>query len=347
MIFYQQFCDELSFDFDYCPTFKSSVFSGNMTPLTHHRPAPQFRSVFHYGELRTIEEQISANPQPYTKGGVLTNVLSNPCQFKQEENESGESTPCARYFNSLAYRQKACCAEQGGFIFNKSDGSSFTPEPLQKAGKTGNPVLDRLAVDRCFLRETIGCWMSRKVVATLGKEKISRHYDRDYFKKKFGNGGDDEQRSYFKRGQCPVTPEETMSPEESEGSEESLVEFSGEGSLLLEEDEEELDDEQLFDEEEGEEDEDEEEMMNGSEEIDEELEVASRSSLGESKFRPKSSQDKGKKVSRGSASLPELQEGMVAVRKSSRSKSLPGKRQSARKSQMEMTTASGELDNNE
>lgn len=232
MMFYQQFCEGLSFEFEYAPSYISSVFPGNMTPLAYHRPSNQFHSVFHFCDVRSVEDKITARPRPYASGKLLLDdsASEKPCDFmsqlythsnllydcscckssdpkqksnyeNDDDNDSGNSTPC-RYSKNFDRIRRACCTQEGRFAFQKPDGSTFTPELLYKTAKTGNPILDRLSDDRCLLQQAIGCWMKRKVVQTLGKEDVTKHYDREYFRNRLQASETLGRKSYLIRDQA-------------------------------------------------------------------------------------------------------------------------------------------------
>ncbi|ODM88796.1 Coiled-coil domain-containing protein 81 [Orchesella cincta] len=196
MAFYQQFCEGLSFDFDAMPSTLQYVLPGNMSPLMYHRPQPEFQSVFHYRDLRLVEEKIAAKPRPYAKGNFIRDSSESPCNFLQKlhshsnllfhcsccKNEkSEEGDPPCEYSQDYERINKSCCTQHGKFSFQQPDGSSFSPQPLYKTLKTGNPILDRLTDDKCLLQQALGCWLKRDYVHTLGTENVGKHFDRDYF----------------------------------------------------------------------------------------------------------------------------------------------------------------------
>ncbi|CAL8139613.1 unnamed protein product [Orchesella dallaii] len=196
MVFYQQFCEGLSFDFDATPSALQYVLPGNMSPLMYHRPQPEFQSVFHYRDLRLVEEKIAAKPRPYAKGNFIRDSSGNPCNFLQKlhshsnllfhcscctDKKNDDFPPC-EYSQDYERINKSCCTQHGKFSFQQPDGSTFSPQPLYNTLKTGNPILDRLTDDKCLLQQAIGCWLKRDYVQTLGMENVGKHYDRDYFR---------------------------------------------------------------------------------------------------------------------------------------------------------------------
>jgi len=183
-----------------------------MTPLKHHIPKTDFRSVFHLREIRSVHDNSLAVSSSTLGNGEYSSVPNQPksqskckcskehtkCQNLPRNNKTPHNKSC-HHKTSKLNQNPAKDTEDGGhfdknFLSAQRDKLSlrklqltrtknipFIPRPLYQPQPTKSRVLNSMNTCPVVLNESLQNHMYRVFVEILGKKQVKLHFHRRGF----------------------------------------------------------------------------------------------------------------------------------------------------------------------